>query len=270
MRAQQADSCEFQDSTKLRSNGLLDVVHSDVCGPMQTPTLSGKRYFVTLIDDKSRYCVVYLTRSKSEMYDKFVQFVKLAGTQSGRRVKVASVRQRRRGVQVSQVLRVWCRPEPSSSSLLVHAQLNGVAERMDRTLVERARCMLEHAGLSKTYWGEAVMTAVFLRDRCPTRAIDSDKSPHEVWNGKEPLLANLKIFGCHAYVHVPSAKGSSSMRGRYDVDSSDTPSTRKRINLKNCKWSRFRQSRREVHGRRLRQWSSCCIVVVADGNKKRE
>uniref|UniRef100_H3H9W0 Integrase catalytic domain-containing protein n=1 Tax=Phytophthora ramorum TaxID=164328 RepID=H3H9W0_PHYRM len=85
-------------------------------------------------------------------------------------------------------------------------QLNGVAERMNRTLVECARCMLEHAGLPKTYWGEAVMTATFLRNRCPTRAVSHDKSPHQVWTGKKPLLANLKVFGCHAYVHVPKAK----------------------------------------------------------------
>ena len=67
-------------------------------------------------------------------------------------------------------------------------------------------CSLEHATLSKTHWGEAVMAAVFLRDRCPIRAIGSDKSPYEVWNGKTLLLANLNVFGCHAYVRVPSAK----------------------------------------------------------------
>ncbi|KAG4035868.1 hypothetical protein PC123_g28564 [Phytophthora cactorum] len=65
---------------------------------------------------------------------------------------------------------------------------------MNRTLVESARCMLEHAGLSKSYWGEAVMTATFLRNRCPTRAITHDKSPHQVWTGKKPLLANLKCW----------------------------------------------------------------------------
>lgn len=87
-------------------------------------------------------------------------------------------------------------------------QLNGVAERMNRTLVECARCMMEHAGLSKSYWGEAVMTATFLRNRCPTRAVNHDKSPHQVWTGKKPLLANLKVFGCHAYVQVPKEKRS--------------------------------------------------------------
>ena len=67
-------------------------------------------------------------------------------------------------------------------------QLNGVAERMNRTLVECARCMIEHAGLPKTYWGEAVMTSAFLRNRCPTRGIVMDKSPHQVWTGRKPAL----------------------------------------------------------------------------------
>jgi transposase InsO family protein len=87
-------------------------------------------------------------------------------------------------------------------------QLNGVAERMNRTLVKSARCMIEHAGLSKHYWGEAVATAAFLRNRCPTRATGHDKSPHELWTQKKLLLKNLKVFGCHAYVHVPSEKRS--------------------------------------------------------------
>ena len=53
-----------------------------------TPTFSEKRYFVTFIDDKSRYCMVYLMHNKSEVYDKFAQFVKLAETQTERHVKV--------------------------------------------------------------------------------------------------------------------------------------------------------------------------------------
>lgn len=68
--------------------------------------------------------------------------------------------------------------------------------------------MLEHACLDKAYWGEAVMTANFIRNRYPTRAICHDKSPHQVWTGMKPFLANLKVFGCHAYVHVPQEKRS--------------------------------------------------------------
>ncbi|CAI5740017.1 unnamed protein product [Peronospora destructor] len=41
-----------------------------------------------------------------------------------------------------------------------------------------------------------------------TRATGNDKSPHEAWTQKKPLLKNLKVFGCHAYVHIPREKRS--------------------------------------------------------------
>ena len=77
----------FQSTAPKRSTKILDVIHSDVCGPMSIPTFSGKRYFVTFIDDKSRYCVVYLMKKKSEVATKFAEFVALAETQTGNRVK---------------------------------------------------------------------------------------------------------------------------------------------------------------------------------------
>ncbi len=57
---------------------------------------------------------------------------------------------------------------------------NGVAERLNRTLVESARSMLLYANLSKRYWAEAVPTAVYLKNRCPTKAVQG-KTPSSVW-----------------------------------------------------------------------------------------
>uniref|UniRef100_H3H9T3 Integrase catalytic domain-containing protein n=1 Tax=Phytophthora ramorum TaxID=164328 RepID=H3H9T3_PHYRM len=137
---------------------------------------------------------------------KFAEFVAFAETQTGKRVQ--TLRSDNGGEYTSGAMAKFCADHGIVQKFTppYTPQLNGVAERMNRTLVECARCMLEHAGLPKTYWGEAVMTATFLRNRCPTRAISHDKSPHQVWTGKKPLLANLKVFGCHAYVHVPKAK----------------------------------------------------------------
>uniref|UniRef100_H3H8T6 Integrase catalytic domain-containing protein n=1 Tax=Phytophthora ramorum TaxID=164328 RepID=H3H8T6_PHYRM len=196
----------YMKSSPNRAKHVLEVVHSDVCGPMQTPTFGGKRYFVTFIDDKSHFCMVYLLRNKSEVAAKFAEFVAFAETQTGKRVK--TLRSDNGGEYTSGAMAKFCADHGIVQKFTppYTPQLNGVAERMNRTLVECARCMLEHAGLPKTYWGEAVMTATFLRNRCPTRAISHDKSPHQVWTGKKPLLANLKVFGCHAYVHVPKAK----------------------------------------------------------------
>ncbi|KAG2758626.1 hypothetical protein Pcac1_g29253 [Phytophthora cactorum] len=206
-------------SSPNRAKQVLEVIHSDVCGPMQTSTFSGKRYFVTFTDDKSHFCVVYLLRNKSEVADKFAEFVAMAETQTGKRVK--TLRSDNGGEYTSGAMAKFCKDRGIEQKFTppYTPQLNGVAERMNRTLVECARCMLEHAGLSKSYWGEAVMTATFLRNRCPTRAITHDKSPHQVWTGKKPLLANLKVFGCHAYVHVPKEKrskfDSKSVRCRF-------------------------------------------------------
>uniref|UniRef100_H3H9Q4 Integrase catalytic domain-containing protein n=1 Tax=Phytophthora ramorum TaxID=164328 RepID=H3H9Q4_PHYRM len=77
----------YMKSSPNRAKHVLEVVHSDVCGPMQTPTFGGKRYFVTFIDDKSHFCVVYLLRNKSEVAAKFAEFVAFAETQTGKRVQ---------------------------------------------------------------------------------------------------------------------------------------------------------------------------------------
>ncbi|CAJ2668093.1 unnamed protein product [Trifolium pratense] len=84
-------------------------------------------------------------------------------------------------------------------------QQNGVAERMNRTLLERVRCMLLGAGLPKSFWGEAVNTATYLINRCPSTGIDL-KTPMEVWSGKPADYSNLKIFGALAFAHIKQDK----------------------------------------------------------------
>ncbi|KAG2963263.1 hypothetical protein PC120_g27553 [Phytophthora cactorum] len=155
----------YMKSSPNRAKQVLEVIHSDVCGPMQTSTFSGKRYFVTFTDDKSHFCVVYLLRNKSEVADKFAEFVAMAETQTGKRVK--TLRSDNGGEYTSGAMAKFCKDRGIEQKFTppYTPQLNGVAERMNRTLVESARCMLEHAGLSKSYWGEAVMTATFLRNR---------------------------------------------------------------------------------------------------------
>ena len=63
---------------------LLKVIHSDVCGPMQSTTFSGKRYFVTFTDEYSHFTIIFLLRNKSEVVDKFAELVAFAETQTGK------------------------------------------------------------------------------------------------------------------------------------------------------------------------------------------
>ncbi|GJX75491.1 transposable element [Tanacetum coccineum] len=80
-------------------------------------------------------------------------------------------------------------------------QQNGVAERMNRTLLERTRCLLLNAGLDRSFWAEALNTTCYLVNRSPATAIDC-KTPIEVWTGKPADYSKLRVFGCPAYYHV--------------------------------------------------------------------
>lgn len=79
---------------------------------------------------------------------------------------------------------------------------NGVSERKNRTVMETARAMLMEKGLPNTFWAEAVSTAVYLLNRCPTKAVH-DKTPVEAWSGRKPSAKHLRVFGCICYTHIP-------------------------------------------------------------------
>lgn len=85
------------------------------------------------------------------------------------------------------------------------ARQNGIAERMNRTLNERARSMRLHCGLPKTLWADAVSTVAYLINRGPSVPLGF-KIPEEVWTGKELKYSHLRTFGCTAYVHVDPEK----------------------------------------------------------------
>lgn len=74
-------------------------------------------------------------------------------------------------------------------------QLNSVAERMWRSLVERARCMLLGSGLPKYLWTEALRSAAYIVNRSPTSALNG-QVPANLWYGSKQDLSKLRVFGC--------------------------------------------------------------------------
>ena len=86
-------------------------------------------------------------------------------------------------------------------------QHNGVAERMNHTIVEKVWCMLKLAKLPKSFWGKAVNTVVYLINKSPSVPLDFD-IPQRVWIGKDVPYSYLKVFGCKAFMHVPKEQRS--------------------------------------------------------------
>ncbi len=194
----------FLESTR-RSTELLEIVHSDVCGPLQTDSIGGSRYFVTFIDDKSRMVVVYFLKNKNEVLPKFQEFVALAENHTGKTIK--TIRSDNGGEYTSNEFERFCKTRGiiHETTVPYNPEQNGVAERMNRTLMESARSMLCQANLSPSLWAEAINTAAYLRNRCPTVAV-KDMTPFECWFGRKPNVSSLRVFGCQVFVHVPDNK----------------------------------------------------------------
>ncbi len=85
-------------------------------------------------------------------------------------------------------------------------QQNGVAKRANRTIMECARSMILAQGLEFEFWGETMNTAVYIKNRCSTKALNS-KTPQEAWNGRKPDLSHLRVFGVKSLHMSPMRRG---------------------------------------------------------------
>ena len=171
---------------------------------MNVTSVGGSRYFVTFIDGFSRFTTVYTIKTKGEVLDKFKEFVELAENITGCRIK--ALRSDNESEYVSKEFTQYCKSRGIKDNTIPYTpQQNGVSERVNQTIMETVRCMLHYAHLSLNMWAEAVATAVFLRNRSPT-SYQKEITPYECWFYKKPDVSNLRVFGCKAFVHIPSPK----------------------------------------------------------------
>ncbi|KAL4289903.1 hypothetical protein GQ457_14G000940 [Hibiscus cannabinus] len=197
----------FSKSSNMRASKPVELIHADVCGPMQTLSLNNSRYFVVFVDDFSRMTWVYFVKEKSEVFSVFKKFKSSIEKQSGNAVKV--LRTDRGGEFVSTEFDNFCEEMGIQHQLTASytPQQNGVAERKNRSLVEMAKSMLKAKCLPKSFWAEAIHTAAYVLNRSPTSAL-THLTPFEAFQGRKPKVTHFKVFGCVAHVLVPSQKRS--------------------------------------------------------------
>ena len=191
----------------------LELVHTDLCGPMRTQSVGGARYFLTFIDDYSRWCHVYFLRTKDQVTNVFVEYKNLVEKQTG--CKIKELQSDNGGEFLNKKMSEILKAAGIHQRLTVShtPQQNGVAERKNRTLVEAARCMLLQSGLPRSFWAEAVSTANYVRNRCTTKAIPNG-TPYERWTKQKPDIRHLYAFGEKVYaLNKTPDKGKFDARG---------------------------------------------------------
>ncbi|WVZ15253.1 hypothetical protein V8G54_012819 [Vigna mungo] len=206
-------ACQYGKQTRLpfpqnktwRAIQNLQLIHTDVGGPMSTPSLNGSRYYIIFIDDMTRMCWIYFMKFKYEVADIFWKFKTLVENQS--KCKMQMIRSDNGTEYTSKKFNKFCEDTGVEHQLTApySPQQNGTAERKNRTIMEMARCLLHDKDLPKKFWAEAVNTAVFLLNRLPTKALQH-RTPFEAWYGYKPELFNLKIFGCLCFSYIPHIK----------------------------------------------------------------
>lgn len=202
-------------SSDTRATEVLELIHSDLCGPMEESSINGAKYFLLFIDDHTRKVFVYFLQAKTEVPALFEQFKARVENETGKRIKCLrtdngteycnkqlSDKLKRYGIQ-------------HQTTVPYSPQQNGVAERANRTIVEKARCMLFHSGLPKKFWAEAVANAVYVINRSVSAAI-AKNIPQELWTGRKVDLSHLRTFGCRVMAYMPKEK-----RRKWDAKSKE-------------------------------------------------
>ncbi|GKD09664.1 gag-pol polyprotein [Tanacetum coccineum] len=136
---------------------------------------------------------VYPIKKKSDVFEVFKVYKARVELDSGKKIKC--LRTNNGGEYTSDEFDTFCRQEGIKRQFTTAytPQQNGMAERMNRTLLERARAMLAIASLGKLFWAKAANIACYVINRSPSIAVEL-KTPMEMWTGRPVNYSDLHIF----------------------------------------------------------------------------
>ena len=155
----------------------LDLIHSDICDLIFVQTRGGNKYFITFVDDSTKY-YVYLLKSKDDAIEKFVLYKNEVENQLNKKIKV--LKSDRGGEYESPFVDVCAQRGIIHETTTPYSpQSNGVVERKNRTLKEMMNAMLISYGLPQNMWGEAIFSANYLLNKVPKKK--ANKTPYELW-----------------------------------------------------------------------------------------
>src|SRR5271169_3570604 len=188
-----------------RAKEPLELIHSDLCGPIDPTTHGGTNYYLLFADDFTRMTRIYPLKKKSSasILERFREYKPEVEKQTGRVIK-------RLRTDGGGEYEKWMGIHLKGSGIIhemtapYSPDQNGVAERANRTIMERVKAIIAESKLDKRLWMEIADTVVYLKNRSPTSAIAT--TPYELWHGAKPSLSHLRIIGSTAYVHIPKEK----------------------------------------------------------------
>ena len=202
-------SCIKEKSTKpgakpseiTRTQEILERIHCDLIGPMETEWL-GKKYVLTIIDDFSRYCIAIPIRAKSDITEILKQAIKEMQLATGGR-KVRTIQADWGGEFKNGALNSWCKTKGiiQKETVAYHSETKAIVERLNRTLQDIARTAMIGAQL-KGLWGDAIKWAAYTKNRIPHENLTGMTSAQIFLLKEVPTRSNLRPFGQRVMIHI--------------------------------------------------------------------
>jgi transposase InsO family protein len=177
------------------SSAILDLIHSDVWGPSSVASCGGARYYISFTDDFTRKSFVYVMKNKSQAFEKFKEFLARAERSTGLKVKRLRIDN---GMEYcaqyfqSELVKLGIKCERTN---IYQPQMNGLAERLNRTLMDSVRTMLVEAKLSSEWWAELVTVAAYLKNKSPHSGIGGEIPDALFYGLEQPSLLHLRRIG---------------------------------------------------------------------------
>jgi len=196
----------------------LQLVHSDLRGPMSEPSRGGALYFGTFTDDFSRWTDVVFLQKKSDLLSEYKKKLTEAQLHTGTKIKISP--SDNGGEYVSNAFKALHDENGTTHQTPVPdtLQQNGVAERLNQVLVEMARTMMRHKEVDHVLWVDAIKTAVYINNRVTSGALPVGKTPVELWTGNKPNVSHMRVFGSTCWVvlhksHIDGTFGDKAAKG---------------------------------------------------------
>ena len=191
-------------STLTRAQHPLELVHSDL-HHLKSPTHDGYKYWITFIDDCTRFPVVILLKRKAQALEAFQRYKAFAENRTQHKIK--ALQDDKGGEYMSNAFHEFCSSAgiQRRHSTRNRPQQNGVGERANRTLDEHCTAMLYQANLPASFMGECVLAYVHTWSMIPS-SLSPKSTPYFDWYASKPDASRVRTFGCLAYVHVQKDK----------------------------------------------------------------
>src|SRR5271169_5018655 len=198
-------TCQPSHKPATRATEPLELIHSDLCGPIEPTSYGGANYYILFTDDFTRMTHIYPLKKKSsaDVLERFMEYKPEAENQQSKLIK-------RLRTDGGGEYEKWMGDHLKGSGI-IHEKTapyspdqNGVAERANRTIMERVKAIIAEAKLDKRLWMDIADTVVYLKNCSPTSAVAT--TPYELWHKAKPDLSHVRIIGSTAYVHIPKEK----------------------------------------------------------------